>query len=465
MLTRRNFHSGLVSLAFGSLALAGCARLRQLPDLVQRVPGFGTKGMRIPLYGPLAPSPHCPLIDLPAGFECRVVSACGQRMADGEAVPDNADSMGCFVLDSSHVALVRNHEISDPKLGGTTTIFYDYKTGTTRKQFRSLGGTMTNCAGGATPWGAWLSCEEEDLHPRHGYVYEVPALAEGPTVRRPLRQLGRFNHEAAAVDPATGNIYMTEDQIDGLLYRFVPRSRDDSLGEGQLQALVLDPGEPPVDVRNWSGRGWKVGDTLKVHWVPLEGFERPLDDPRKRAHKALKALRFACGEGIHFGHDELYFTCTSGGRIKSGQIMRYTPDRSDEGRGSLQLFVESTEEHDLNFVDNLIVAPNGHIITCEDPYFGGEKNYLLREAAALLGMSPAPCYLRGVTPEGQVYDLARLRGGSELAGICFSPGGEVMFVNIYSPATTLAIRGEWKPAMAAGWGPYEAQAVGRAALP
>ncbi|HYE28373.1 MAG TPA: alkaline phosphatase PhoX [Allosphingosinicella sp.] len=465
MLTRRNFHGGLASLAFGGLALASCARLRQFPDLAQRVPGFGTRSMRIPLYGPLSPSPNCPLIDLPAGFTCEVVSKRGQVMEGGEVVPDHADGMGCFVVDASHVALVRNHEISDPQVGGTTTIVYDYKAGVPRKQYRSLGGTMTNCAGGATPWGTWLSCEEEDLTPGHGYVYEVPALADGRTVRRPLTQLGRFNHEAAAVDTVTNTIYMTEDQIDGLFYRFVPGSKDDSLGEGQLQALVLDADEPPVDVRNWGGRGWKVGDTLRVHWVPLEGFDRPLDDPRKRAHRALKAIRFACGEGIHFGREELYFTCTSGGRIKSGQIMRYTPDRNDERRGSLQLFVESTEEHDFNFADNLAVAPNGHLIVCEDPYFGGEKNYLLREAADLLGMSPAPCYLRGVTPEGEVYDLARLRGGSELAGVCFSPGGEVMFVNIYSPATTLAIKGDWKPVMPADWQPFAASAAGRAALP
>jgi secreted PhoX family phosphatase len=471
MPTRRDFNLGLTSAAFGGLALAGCGRLRNLPDYVQRIPDFGSKGMRAksPPYGELRPSPAFPLIDLPADFQCQVVSALNdplERGKEGATVPNHADGMGAFLVDSSHVALVRNHEISDPKFGGTTTIVYDYIHKVRREHYRSLGETMTNCAGGVTPWGTWLSCEEEvEAGPDYGFVYEVPALYDGRVKRKPLKQLGRFNHEAAAVDLTTGYIYMTEDQIDGLFYRFVPDDKEDSLGEGQLQILVFDEGEQALDVRNWGRRSWFGDRALKVLWKPLAGIDRPLDDPRKRAHRRHGAIRFACGEGIFFGKDELYFTCTSGGLIKSGQIMRYVPNRRDEERGSLELFLESTEERDFNFGDNLVIAPNGHLLVCEDPYFGGEGNFALREIPKLLKLRSAPCYLRGVTPEGEVYDLGRLRGGSELAGVCFSPGGEVMFLNVYDPATTLAIWGPWNPPPPSNWQPYAASAVGRAPLP
>ena len=52
-------------------------------------------------------------------------------------------------------------------------------------------------------------------------------------------------------------------------------------------------------------------------------------------------------------------------------------------------------------------------------------------------------YLRGIAPSGQVYALGRLTMDTELAGACFSPDGQVMFVNAYHPGITLAIRGPW----------------------
>lgn len=454
MPSRRDFSLGLASIAFGGLALGGCGRLG---DYARRVPGFRRGSMTsADPYGPLERSAACPELDLPHGFTCEIVSERGQRLTGGEPVPDSADGMGSFAVDSSHVALVRNHEIADPRLGGTTTILYDHKEGKRREHYRSLVGTRRNCAGGVTPWGTWLSCEE-DLTDGHGFVYEVPALADGREKRSAIRQLGRFNHEAAAVDRRTGAIYMTEDQIDGLFYRFLPRSAASPLRGGELQVLVFhDERDRGLDVRNWGATEWSPPEQREVKWETLPDAWG-LDDPRKRAHREMDAIRFACGEGIYPGSSEVYFVCTSGGRMKSGQIMRYVPHPTDAQRGSLQLFLESVDPRVFNFGDNLTVAPNGHLFVCEDPYFGGEGNFAMREVADIFG-TPAPCYLRGVTPEGAVYPIARLRGGSEFAGVCFSPDGGTLFVNRYHPARTYAIRGPWKFEVDPQWGLYQATA-------
>ncbi len=157
-----------------------------------------------------------------------------------------------------------------------------------------------------------------------------------------------------------------------------------------------------------------------MRWVDVEDPESPADDLRKRG-AAKGATLFARGEGIHMGKDELYFCCTSGGAAKLGQIFRLRPQTSQ-----LQLFFESTSIKQFNYGDNLTVAPSGHLVVCEDQYTRNVDNHL-----------------RGISPAGEAYPLARLRSQTELAGACFSPDGKVMFVNVYSPAMTLAITGPW----------------------
>lgn len=450
MLDRRHFALGLTTAAFGGFALGACAPTRL--DGV-RAPAHG--------YGPLEADP-AGLLDLPRGFGYRVISAFGDRMDDGFIVPDRADGMGSFALDARRVALVRNHELQARHLdtgpirgavpqslatydrnaagdvlpGGTTTLVYDLAAGRVERQHLSLVGTIRNCAGGVTPWGSWLTCEEDvtragaGVGRDHGWVFEVPSAKRGLAEPVPLIAMGRFNHEAAAVDPRTGIVYLTEDRDDSLLYRFLPEAKGALVRGGRLQALALVEADL-TDSRNWVSSDFGRGIWRAARWVDLDGVESPDDDLRMRG-AAMGALRFARGEGIHMGDGELYFCCTSGGTAKLGQVMRYRPSRF-EGQpqersepGMLRNFVESTDASQLNFGDNLTVAPNGHLIICEDQYTETVDNHL-----------------RGVTPDGQLYPFARLHAQTELAGACFSPDGSTLFVNVYSPGTTLAISGPW----------------------
>jgi uncharacterized protein len=450
MLTRRNFHGGLASMAFGGLALASCSGLKRLPEFAARTPGYRTAAMApAPGYGRLDFPPGKTLLKLPRGFDYEIVSALGQELDGGGKVPDSADGMGSFDLGGGRVALVRNHE--NDADGGTTTIVYDCAGGGRISHHRSLSGTSRNCAGGATPWGTWLSCEEQiTLGEDHGWVHQVPALYDPAMRTQRLDQLGRFNHEAAAVDPRTGIVYMTEDRIDGLFYRFVPRHEAPitPASEGVLQALAFAEPGLGADARNWGRNEWPLRQIRAARWITLDNVAEAsrADRLRRDGHRA-GAVRFACAEGIHFGHHELYFTVTSGGGIKSGQIFRYAPDKEE-----IELFLESTDPALFNYGDNLAVAPNGDLIVCEDAYVGGEGNYMARVISGALGAAPG-CYLRGVTPAGEVYKLAWVPGEGELAGACFSPDGQTLFVNIYSPAATLAITGPdgWQRPRA-GWG-------------
>lgn len=427
-LDRRGFLSS-TSAAFAALTASGCHAAT--PKAPSADP-----------YGPLLTDPNG-LLDLPKGFSYRVLSRLGDLMSDGGRVPDAADGMGCFVLPGGKLALVRNHELrpgkdsggavgaafdrmadGSPMPGGTTTLVLDARTLEREREFRTLSGTIRNCSGGITPWGSWLTCEEDVTRAGakagkdHGWVFEVPAAATGPVDPVPLKAMGRFNHEAAVVDPKSGAVYQTEDRDDGLLYRFLPAVPGQLARGGKLQALALaDPGKGALKGGSWA----------KVHWIDLDDPESPNEDLRKRG-AALGAMPFSRGEGIHLGRDaqgktELFFVATSGGAAGLGQVWRL---RLEAPADRLQLFFESTDPDQFNFGDNLTVSPGGHLIVCEDQYTNGAVNHL-----------------RGLTAAGLPYDFARVRLPTEPAGACFSPDGKVLFVNLYSPTTTLAITGPW----------------------
>lgn len=442
---RRRF-LGATATAFAGLAAAG-AMMRPASAGAARA-GAAAGGGAPAGYGALRPDP-AGFLDLPQGFTYRIISRLGDAMDDGGTVPDKADGMGCFDIGNGEIALVRNHELgasANPGgpivrgygrkdgafvAGGTTTIVLDAASLDVKRQFRSLGGTIRNCAGGITPWGTWLTCEEttvrpgakdgEGLEQDHGWVFEVPAAAKGAVDAVPLKGLGRFNHEAACVDPASGIVYQTEDRADSVLYRFVPRVPGDLAAGGRLQAMVI---EGIADTRNWDAPVMEVGKAYRVSWVDLDGVDAPEDDLRQRAFAKGAAL-VARGEGIHMGENAVFACATSGGAKKLGQIFKLTPGLAGAG-DTVELFFESESAEQFNYGDNLTIAPAGHLIVCEDHDTLMQANHI-----------------RGITPDGRAYDVARLRANTELAGACFSPDGKTLFVNAQGPTVTLAITGPW----------------------
>lgn len=461
MVSRRRFLKGAAAVAagFGGLQQVACLSLREqqaaaaLPEIKNG-------------YGPLVPDPEG-LLDLPRGFSYRVLSRTGDAMDDGLLVPGGPDGMATFVGPKGRTLLVRNHELTPgnpavgpfgegnalldqypaaqiydlgggktPCLGGTSTVVYDTRTGKVERQYLSLAGTVRNCAGGPTPWDSWITCEEStlrasgDLEQDHGYNFEVPASHQ---VRRaaatPLKAMGRFNHEAVAVDPRTGIVYQTEDTGDSLIYRYLPHQKGDLAAGGRLQALVVRSA-PGLDTRNWEEVLVPPGQALEVGWIDIENVESPDNDLRHQGH-AKGAAVFARGEGMWYGRDSVYFACTNGGAARKGQIWRYWPSPAEgtaaeaERPGRLELFIEPNDGTLVDNADNLTVAPWGDLVVCED---GPEAQFLV-----------------GVTPQGSLYKLGHNAfNHSEFAGATFSPDGKVLFVNIQWPGITLGITGPWR---------------------
>lgn len=471
-ISRRNvLKVGAISAAFGGLlSVAGCDQKRQLPKLITNK------------YGKLLPDPNG-YLDLPKGFEYKILSQVGEKMSDGLLVPANPDGMAAFAGKDGTTILLRNHELNAKDLqqedrgksispfgkddhlidkidktriydfhengramaGGVTGLVVDPGPLHVKHQWLALVGTFDNCAGGPTPWNSWISCEEtriragEGCAKDHGWGFEVlPDPDLGLQQPVPLKGLGRFKHEAAATDPANGIVYLTQDDWghDSLLYRFIPDRPGDMIEGGKLQALMVKD-QPSRDLRNWpksKGKKIKPGSWLEVDWVDLADTHNPNNDIEDRG-VADGAAIFTRGEGIWFGEKEFYFACTDGGTAKKGQIWRYIPSEFEGTEyetnkpGRLQLFLESPDAAVMEACDNLTIAPWGDIIICEDEYSDGDGDN----------------YLRGITPQGKVYTLARSarKQKNEFCGACFGPDGKTLYVNLQQDGLTFAIRGPW----------------------
>jgi secreted PhoX family phosphatase len=232
-----------------------------------------------------------------------------------------------------------------------------------------------------------------------------------------------------ACHPASGIIYQTEDRYDSLIYRFIPTEPGKLVKGGKLQALRIKD-KPRFDIRNWGVDSViKPGEALAVEWVDIQNPTSPDDDLRYQGYFERGCTRFARAEGIYYGNDAFYITCTNGGVKRKGQIWKYTPSPAEgtvwesANPGVLELFVEPNDGSLVENCDNLCVAPWGDLIVCED------------------GISPQ--FIVGIRQDGSIYKIARTTI-SELAGACFSPDGTTLFVNIQSPGITLAIIGPWR---------------------
>lgn len=442
-------------------------------------------------FGPLVPDP-AGLLDLPAGFHYKLLSPgllasqrkLGDRfqstLSNGDPTPGLHDGMGAFAGPDGGTILVRNHEMNpgdgpavdparvrpyDVKMSGGTTTLWVNRDGELVKSFASLSGTSRNCAGGTTPWGTWLSAEEavfipgtpdghnadldEGVAQRHGYVFEVDARHEGLSEPVPIKAMGRFRHEAVAVDPVTGYAYLTEDREDGLFYRYRPAAleggrsprtlRAGDYGKGGVLEALRVPSRPGLVAHNRAGVSLTPqGPGLAVDWVripnpdPDMDMEHPPGDPTgyRTAATATRAQGYALGctqfersEGIAHARGSVYFCCTNGGPKALGQVFRL-----DLRRQTLSLVVEPDEHAVLDGPDNLCVAASGDLVVCED-------NLARREN-----------FVVGITPTGKSYRIARNAHASrrELAGACFSADGRTLFVNVQEPGMTFAIRGPWE---------------------
>jgi secreted PhoX family phosphatase len=349
-------------------AVAGLAGVAGVTALGFTMPESSLGAMAAPgpsPYGDLGP-PNADGLCLPAGFTGRVVARSGTPVA-GYTWHGAPDGGACFA-DGAGWIYVSNSEL-DHGAGGVGALRFD-PAGTVVGAGRILGDTNRNCAGGATPWNTWLSCEETD----RGYVYETDPFGRTAAVRRPA--MGRFTHEAAAADPDRKVVYLTEDHPAGCLYRFVPAVWGD-LSRGRLEVLTESTG-----TNSWA----RVPD--------------PDGKPERTRNQVRTARRFNGGEGCYYRADVCYFTTKGDNRVWAYHAARnrLTVLYDDDGRTAPP----------LTGVDNITGTPGGDLYVAEDR---GNMELCV------------------ITADRVVAPFLRLVGQdkSEITGPAFNPAGDRLY--------------------------------------
>ncbi|MEV4870299.1 alkaline phosphatase PhoX [Streptomyces syringium] len=423
-------------------------------------------------YGPLVADPKG-LLALPAGFSYRVITRTGvTKLESGEPTPSNHDGTAAFAGSRGSTLLVNNHELGgartkwphpvplapglvyDPAAAGGCTVVEVAGRGGHVAEWVGIAGTSTNCAGGSTPWGTWLTCEETEdkagkngMTKDHGYVFEVdPKDRRACRDPRPIKALGRYAHEAVVVDPKRGHLYLTEDASgpNGLFFRWTPPQGFEH-GRGRLRTLADEAGSLEAFKCFDSGgrfvddlsRATETGTVYGVDWVEVPDRDAKSVSVRKQ-FKHGEVTRARKLEGMWWGDGGVYVV-SSFAREESpaphdGQVWFYNPRRRTLTL-KVRFGVNASPEREgaLDGPDNITVSPYGGLVIAED---GNGVQHLF-----------------GATDDGRTYPIARneLNIGSadkpeysEFTGVTFSPDGRTLFANLQDPGIMLAITGPWR---------------------
>lgn len=332
-------------------------------------------------------------VRLPAGYRSRVIATSSRPVLAGQdflwhAAPDGG---ACFATDDGGWIYVSNSEMDAS--GGVGAIKFDAD-GRVLDAYAVLQNTHRNCAGGATPWGSWLSCEEVD----DGRVWECDPAGQTSAVVRPA--LGVFNHEAVAVDENSHHLYLTEDKPDGCLYRFSAERLNGEgypdLAAGVLEVAVLQAG-PAADT-----------DGALLSWLVVPD---PLAQAQETRYQQSSAMRFNGGEGIAYYNEQVIFSTKGDNRVWSYHTKTRLLNVLYDASTSLTPI--------LTGVDNVIVSQDGDIYVAED---GGDLQIVV------------------IDNQGGLYPIAQLQGHeqSEVTGLAFSPDGKRLYFSSQRGTTGLS---------------------------